>query len=320
VGRSSRPDPPVIVVCGEALIDIVISRDGARRPAPGGGPFNTARALARLEVPTAFLGHFSTDAYGRLLADRLAAEGASLALASFGPEPTTIAQANIGQDGLAQYEFVIQGTSAPNLTLESIPADLPPEVKALHLGTLGLLLEPMASSLAELVRREHGRRLIMLDPNIRPVLATDGRYRQRMQWFISQSAIVKASADDLAWLYPEIDYETAAERILGTGVRMVMITLGVAGAYGTTGKVQACVPAPPVEVVDTIGAGDAFGAAALAWLHDQNAMAPDLSLSKTQVESLLEFSCLAASLTCSRSGAEPPSRAEMRVALTDSRG
>jgi fructokinase len=310
----------LIVVCGEALIDMVTSRDGTRRPAPGGGPFNTARALARLDVPTAFLGHFSTDAYGRLLADQLTKDGASLALASFGPEPTTIAVANIGKDGLAEYEFSIQGTSAPNPTLESIPADLPPEVKALHLGTLGLLLEPMASSMAALVRREHGRRLIMLDPNIRPVLATDARYRQRLHWFIGHSTIVKASAEDLAWLYPDVDYEAAAESILYTGVRVVMVTLGATGAYGATRQVRARVPAPQVEVVDTIGAGDAFGAAALAWLDDRNCLEPELDLSNPELESLLGFSCLAASLTCTRSGAEPPSRVEMRVALTDSCG
>lgn len=309
----------MIVVCGEALIDKVISGDGTR-PAPGGGPFNTARALARLEVPTAFLGHFSTDDFGRLLADRLAADGASLALASFGPEPTTIAVANVGKDGLAEYEFHIQGTSAPNLKLEMIPAELPAEVKALHLGTLGLVLEPMASSLAELVRREHGRRLVMLDPNIRPVLATDTGYRQRVQWFIAQSTIVKASAEDLAWLYPDIDYEAAAERILNAGVRLVLVTLGAAGAYGATRDVHVCVPAVPVEVVDTIGAGDAFGAAVLAWLYDRNILEPDFKLSREDVESLLGFSCLAASLTCARSGAEPPWRAEMQAALKERRG
>src|SRR5947199_1920795 len=121
---------------------MVLSADGTRRPAPGGGPFNTARALARLGVPTAFLGHFSQDQLGRLLADRLAADGASLQLASFGPEPTTIAIAKIGKDGLAEYEFVIEGTSAPNLTRDMVPAELPSEVDALHLGTLGLVLQP----------------------------------------------------------------------------------------------------------------------------------------------------------------------------------
>src|SRR5438105_9714313 len=112
---------------------MVTGGDGTRRPTPGGGPFNPARALARLEVPTAFLGRFSTDEFGRMLADQLAADGASLALATFGPEPTTIAVANIGRDGLAEYEFFIQGTSAPNLTPQRSPAELPVVVIAVHL-------------------------------------------------------------------------------------------------------------------------------------------------------------------------------------------
>ena len=308
-----RQDRGVIVVCGEALIDMVVGDHGTRRQAPGGGPFNTARALARLRVPTAFLGHFSEDQLGRLLADRLASDGASLALASFGPEPTTIAVANIGKDGLAEYEFVIEGTSAPNLTRERIPSELPAEVNALHLGTLGLVLQPMASSLTELVQRENGSRLVMLDPNIRPVLATDPQYRARLHSLIPQSTIVKASAEDLAWLYPEIDYRAAAERILDAGVRLVLVTLGAEGAYGATRNSHLSVSAPTIQVVDTIGAGDAFGAAALAWLFDRDALDPELSLTAKDVESLLQFSCLAASLTCTRSGAEPPLRSEMRL-------
>ena len=238
----------MIVVCGEALIDMVLSAGGTRRPAPGGGPFNTARALARLGVPTAFLGHFSQDEFGRLLANRLAADGASLALATFGPEPTTTAVANIGEDGLAEYEFVIEGTSAPNLTRQMIPDELPHEVNALHLGTLGLVLQPMASSLAELVRRENASRLVMLDPNIRPVLATDPEYRPRLRSLISESTIVKASAEDLAWLYPKIDYRAAAKRILDVGVRLVLVTLGAAGAYGATRNAQLSVP--PGRIAD----------------------------------------------------------------------
>ena len=303
----------MVVVCGEALVDMVVSGDGTRRPAPGGGPFNTACALGRLGVPTAFLGHFSEDDLGRMLADRLAADGASLALATVGPEPTTIAVANIGNDGLAEYEFVIEGTSAPNLTRAMVPGELGAEVSALHLGTLGLLLQPIASSLTELVGRETGRRLIMLDPNIRPGLATDPQYRPRLHSLISQSTIVKASADDLTWLYPELDYRAAAERVLGVGVRLVLVTLGAAGAYGTTRNSQVSVPASPVQVVDTIGAGDAFGAAALAWLHDRDALDPELSLTDQDIKSLLEYSCRAASLTCSRSGAEPPWRSEMQA-------
>ena len=301
----------MIVVCGEALIDLVTTGDGARRPTPGGGPFNTARALARLEVPAAFLGHFSTDEFGRMLADQLAADGASLALATFGPEPTTIAVANIGRNGLAEYEFSIDGTSAPNLTLDMIPAELPAEVQAVHLGTLGLVLEPMASSLAALVRREHGRRLVMLDPNIRPVLATDPQYRPRLDALISQSTNVKASDADVAWLFPALPLAEAAHTLLACGPRLVVLTLGAEGAIGVTADAEVKVPAPVVEVVDTIGAGDAFGAALLAWLHDHDRLSRDLRLDRDELRQALDFACLVASLTCTRPGADPPWRAEL---------
>ena len=302
----------MIVVCGEALIDMVTTGDSTRRPTPGGGPFNTARALARLEAPAAFLGHFSTDEFGRMLADQLAADGASLALATFGPEPTTIAVANIGGDGLAEYEFLIQGTSAPNLTLDMIPAELPVEVKAVHLGTLGLVLEPMASSLAALVRREHGRRLVMLDPNIRPVLTTDPQYRSRLDSLISQSTIVKASDADLDWLFPGLDRMAAARALLARGPKMVVVTLGAKGAIGVTASAEVRVPAPVVRVVDTIGAGDAFGAALLAWLHDHGRLSRDLRLDREELRAALEFACLVASITCTRPGADPPRRAELK--------
>lgn len=302
----------MIVVCGEALIDMVTTGDSTRRPTPGGGPFNTARALARLEAPAAFLGHFSTDEFGRMLADQLAADGASLALATFGPEPTTIAVANIGGDGLAEYEFLIQGTSAPNLTLDMIPAELPVEVKAVHLGTLGLGLEPMASSLAALVRREHGRRLVMLDPNIRPILTTDPQYRPRLDSLISQSTIVKASDADLDWLFPGLDRMAAARALLARGPKMVVVTLGAKGAVGMTASAEVRVPAPAVRVVDTIGAGDAFGAALLAWLHDHGRLSRDLRLDREELRAALEFACLVASITCTRPGADPPRRAELK--------
>jgi len=302
----------VIVVCGEALIDMVTTGDSTRRPTPGGGPFNTARALARLEAPAAFLGHFSTDEFGRMLADQLAADGASLALATFGPEPTTVAVANIGRDGLAEYEFFIDGTSAPNLTLDMIPAELPVEVKAVHLGTLGLVLEPMASSLAALVRREHGRRLVMLDPNIRPVLATDPQYRPRLDSLISQSTIVKASDADLDWLFQGLDRMAAARALLARGPKMVVVTLGAKGAVGMTASAEVRVPAPAVRVVDTIGAGDAFGAALLAWLHDHGRLSRDLRLDREELRAALEFACLVASITCTRPGADPPRRAELK--------
>ena len=302
----------MIVVCGEALIDIVPAGDGTRRPIPGGGPFNTARALARLGAPTEFLGRLSTDAFGVMLAQQLKADGAGLSLVSYGPESTTLAVAELDGQGLAEYEFFVKGTSAPNLTPEMLPPALPAEVSALHIGTLGLVLEPMATTLTEMALREGDHRLLMLDPNIRSRLVTDANgYRERLDGLIARSTIVKASETDLEWLFPELDTEAGADRLLDLGARLVLVTLGAAGALAASPSGHVRVAAPEVEVVDTIGAGDAFGAAVLAWLHDHDALRADLTLDNEQLRSMLSFACLVAAITCTRVGADPPWRAEL---------
>jgi fructokinase len=304
----------MIVVCGEALIDMIDNGDGTQRPTPGGGPFNTARALARLGAPTAFLGRLSNDAFGRELAGLLSSDGASISMASCGPEPTTIAVAELDGDGIAEYQFVIDGTSAPNLTMAMLPEPLPDEVDAIHVGTLGLALEPMASTLFELVSRESGRRLIMLDPNVRPGLISDLDYRDRLESVIPLSTVVKASVADLDWLYSGLGYEAAAERMLGRGVRLVLVTLGALGAFGATAELRIRVDAPPVDVVDTIGAGDVFGAASLARLHETDRLRPDLELEADELRTLLNFACGAASVACTRVGADPPWRSDLGAA------
>jgi len=301
----------VIVVCGEALIDVIRNGDGTQRATPGGGPFNTARALARLGVPTAFLGHLSDDAFGRELAQLLVSDGASLELATIGHEKTTIAAADVDSEGLAEYQFLVEGTSAPHLTPEMVPARLSPDVTALHLGTLGMVLEPMASTLVDLVNRERGGRVVMLDPNIRPGLIPDDEYRARLQEVIAQSTIVKGSEADLAWLYPDTSYTSAVEQLLDAGVRLVVVTLGAGGAFGAQRDFHVSVDAVPVEVVDTIGAGDAFGAALLAWLYTHDALKADLGLEPADLKSALDHACLAAAITCSRPGADPPWKGEI---------
>ena len=302
----------MIVVCGEALIDMISNGDGTQQSAPGGGPFNTARALARLGVPTAFLGRLSDDVFGRELAELLKADGASLQLASVGSEPTTIAMAEVDSNGFAEYQFLVQGTSAPNLTPEMVPERFGLEVTALHFGTLGLVLEPMASTLMQLMISERGRRVVMLDPNIRIGLVPDSEYRDLLHLAISQSTIVKASEADLAWLYPGLDHEEAADRILSEGVSLVVVTLGARGAFGAHRDARLSVDAPYVEVVDTIGAGDAFGAALMAWLYDHHLLSVDLSLSPDELRAALKFACLVAALTCARAGADPPTRADLQ--------
>jgi fructokinase len=301
----------VIAVFGEALMDLV--DDGIKAAHPGGGPFNTARALARLGVPTTFIGRFSNDAFGQELTASLAADGVDLSMTSSGPEPTTIAVTKVDDNGVASYEFVVDGTSAPNLTTDMLPAVLPPEIHAMHVGTLGLLLEPIASTIARLVEQEAGRRLVMVDPNVRTALVPDGpHYRHRLAAVIARSTIVKASESDLAWLYPGMGYEAAADCILKeTNVRLVVATLGARGAFGATSKSRIQVSAPKVDVVDTIGAGDVFGAGLLAWLHDRNRLDLDLNLDSQGLHAALTFACRVASIACTRAGADAPLRAEV---------
>jgi fructokinase len=303
----------VIVVCGEALIDVIRNRDGTEHSRPGGGPFNTARALARLGVPVAFLGRLSTDASGRLLADLLAADGVNLGLASFGPEPTTRALATVGGGGVTDYEFVFDGTAAPNLTTEMLPVQLGHEIDAIHVGTLGLVFEPAASSLGGLVSRDRAGRLVMLDPNVRRGLIDDATYRDRLNELIMSSTIVKASEDDVEFLFPGTPLQEAVAAMLRAGARLVVVTLGEHGAYAAHRDLQVEVPAPHVDVVDTIGAGDAFGAGLLAWLHDHEKIAHDLSLDEAELKRAVAYACAVAAVTCTRRGADPPWKRELEL-------
>lgn len=305
----------MIVVCGEALIDLVAGVDGRLTPVPGGGPFNTARALARLGAPVAFLGRLSTDAFGRWLSATLDEDGVDLSLVSRGDEATTLAVARLDAEHGARYAFYHLGTSAPSLAPAMVPARLGRDVDALHVGSLGLVLEPMASTLIDLIRRESDQRPVMLDPNVRPALISDAdTYRSRLQSAMTLTTVVKASREDVRWLYPEVELEAAAGLMLAAGVRLVVITLGAEGAAGFSSRGRARVPAPAVDVVDTIGAGDAFGAALLAWLRQHRLLAKGLSLDGPELESALEFACRVASFTCGRAGADAPRRDELGLA------
>lgn len=292
----------MIAVAGEALMDVI--RNGAQTARPGGGPFNTARALARLGVPAAFIGRLSRDRSGVELRRCLASDGVDLSMSVVGPEPTTVALAEVDESGLASYRFDFAGTSAPNLTADMLPARLPADVRALHVGSLGLLLEPMATTISELVRRESAARVVMVDPNIREPAVDDARaYRRRLESVMGQSTIVKAAESDVAWLAPAAGVEEFAASVLrDTGARLAVVTLGARGAFGATSRTRARVAAPQVSVVDTIGAGDAFGAALLAWLHHRGLLVKELTLGRSDLEAALTFACMVASMTCARAG------------------
>jgi fructokinase len=298
----------VIVVGGEALVDLV-----DERPIPGGGPFNTAIALGRLDVPVAYLGTLSHDDYGSLLARLLAEAGVDTSLVRWSDAPTPLAVVHQDGNGGNTYSFQLAGTSFTDLPPETVPA-LPASATAIHVGTLALAIDPPAAAYETLLAREAGRRTIVLDPNVRPAVFGDqSLYRARFERLATLVDVVKLSADDAAWIYPDVELEAVLERVLGLGPRLVAITMGTDGAIAASADGRAQVPAIPVTVVDTVGAGDSFGAALLAALVDHGAL--ELESRRPLDDSLLEeavaYAVSAAAITCTRTGAVPPSRAEI---------
>lgn len=315
---SGGSDASRVAVCGEALIDLAPVPGGAAgsfRAHPGGGPLNTAVACARLGVPTAFVSRISSDGFGRLLRDHLHGSGVDTSLVVDAPEPTSLAVVSVDGGGDAEYTFYVQGTADRGLQPTDLPAALPASVVAVHLGSLSLVLEPGASAYEALIRRETGRRLLVLDPNCRPALIPDRlAYRSRLEGWVGDVDVVKASSTDVAWLYPELVPGAVAGRWHSLGAALVVITDGAAGAWATTATgVRATRQAPPVHVADTIGAGDTFGAALLCWLVEHGALDPAGlgALDAPAVSDMLGFAGRAAAVTCSRPGADPPWRGEL---------
>jgi fructokinase len=294
----------VIVVAGEALVDLV--PDGAAlRPLPGGGPYNAARAAARLGADVAFLGRISDDALGGMLRAGLAEDGVDLRYVVETTDPTTLALAHVGADGGAKYTFYVDGTSAPGLT-DTDAARVLGGVDVLCVGTLGLVFEPSAGALERLVATMAPEVLVVVDPNCRPAAVSDeGAYRARLERVLARADVVKASAEDLEWLVPGARPEEAMRTLLRPGATGV-VTLGGDGALvvpARSGARAFAVPAPRVEVVDTIGAGDAFLGALLA-----RRPAPD---DPDALREAVAFACAVAARTCERAGADPPRAVEL---------
>jgi fructokinase len=297
----------MIAVAGEALIDLV-ERDGAIQPLPGGGPFNTAIALGRLGVPTGFFGRLSSDRFGELLVGLLRESGVDDRYVLRGTAPTPVAVVHTSEGGDAVYSFHLAGTAYADLTPEDLP-ELGPEVVALHFGTLALATDPPATALEGLMRRESDRRLIMVDPNVRPdVIGDRDAYCVRFESWLSSAHLVKLSARDAEWLYPDLGPKACAQRLLSLGAQLAVVTLGPDGALAVSRVGEAHVASPPVEVVDTVGAGDAFGAGLLRrlWARDLLAAEAVALLDDAGLEDALSFACAVAALQCSRAGAVPP--------------
>ncbi|MFI5556260.1 PfkB family carbohydrate kinase [Streptomyces sp. NPDC051738] len=234
-GDQEPADQPAVVVAGDALVELAPARmaEGAAafQPRRGGSCLNVAAGLGRLRVPTALLARLSDDHFGDLLRAHLAAFGTRLTHALPASDPTTLAAVQLREDGSAASSFYANGTADRGLCSVHLAA-LPDggalsAGTALHLGSLGLLLEPLGSTLDGLIRREAGRRLVSLDPNVRPGLIPDrAAYLRRFAEWVALADVVRASGEDLAWLRPHEPYEAVAERWIASGAGLVLITFG----------------------------------------------------------------------------------------------
>jgi fructokinase len=306
----------VIVIGGEALVDLV-EDDGSLRAVAGGGPFNTAIAFGRLDVAVGFVGAISRDAYGQMLAQELADAGVDTSLVNWSDAPTPRAVVHRRRDGQHDFTFDLRGTSLVDLSPQQLPV-LPDEAWAVHVGTLALALDPPASAYEAFVDREAGRRQIIVDPNVRPAIFGDVvTYRRRFERLTQIADLVKLSEDDAAWIYPGTSVEDVLELILGLGPRVVAVTRGANGAVAGSGNRFVDVPGIPVTVADTVGAGDSFGAAFVAALVDDGAFGPQATrrADEAVLARAVRYAVAASAITCTRTGAVPPSRDEIDAQL-----
>ena len=305
----------MIVVAGESLIDLIVGADGRVEAIPGGGPYNVARTIGRLGHSVAFLGRVSTDRFGRALLDRLAADGVDGRLVQSTEAPTTLAVAELDGSGAATYHFYLDGTAAPGLDGGGLAEELPASVRALHVGTLGLVVEPMATTLEGLVARAPDDVVVMVDPNCRPSATPDpAALRSRVQRLAARADVIKVSRDDLSFLYPGTGADDALAALLDVGPSAVLMTDGDRAVRVAVDGASIDLPVPRITVVDTVGAGDAFGGAFLgSWVGRGQGRA-GLADHETLRPSV-EFAIRVASETCRRAGAEPPTAAEMGAAV-----
>ena len=296
----------MIVLAGDALVDLIVRPDGELVPVAGGGPYNAARAVARLGVPCSWIGGLSADRFGRMLEAGLLADGVSLELAQRTDLPTTLALAELDEDGTAAYRFYTEGTSAPAVFPGPLSGGVPAGTRAVLTGTLGFVLEPMATTLEAWVKGLPGDLVVMVDPNCRPSITRDPDvYRARLARVLVRADIVKASAEDLGFLRPGETAEAAVAWIGSLGPRVILVTDGARPVTLFVDGVAHRVPAPPVRVVDTVGAGDTFGGAFLACLVRGGVTRATLADQKPLLRAA-RFAVRASAIVCERAGADPP--------------
>ncbi|TPM32621.1 carbohydrate kinase [Mesorhizobium sp. B2-3-5] len=306
----------MILCCGEALIDMLprttTEGEPAFAPYVGGAVFNTAIALGRLGAPAGFFSGLSSDLFGGQFRDALGASKVSSTYAHTSPRPTTLAFVKLN-NGQATYTFYDENTAGRMLTIDDLP-QLGSEIEAMLFGAISLISEPAGSAYEEFMKREHGHRVMMLDPNIRPNFIPDkAKHLRRIRAMMAMADILKLSDEDLHWFGEAGSHEDVVRNWLDRGPKLIVVTHGSEGAVGYSKDHAVTVMPERVTVVDTVGAGDTFNAGILASLHEQGLLTKAAigGLTQDAIRKALSLGAKAAAVTVSRAGANPPWRHEI---------
>ena len=291
------------------LIDLIPGADGVRVPHVGGGPANTAKALARLGHDVQFIDGISTDEYGVAARKELLDDEVKLDLALTSDKPTCLAIISLDANGGASYEFKIDGTATFDFELKWLPDPSRYKPQVLHIGTLVTVIQPGADVLYDWAMQVAEFAPIVFDPNIRPsVMGDHDLYEAAVEKWAALSSVIKVSDDDMAWLYPGQKYQDVAQRWLNDGAALVVVTRGSNGIIGFTQDGAVEVDGAKITVADTVGAGDTVGAIIVEAMIEKGILA----LTGDVLKATLHRAAVAAGITCSRKGAQPPYKHELK--------
>jgi fructokinase len=298
-----------IWVCGEVLIDLIPGADGVRVAHVGGGPANTAKALARLGHDVQFIDGISTDEYGVAARKELLDDEVKLDLALTSDKPTCLAIVSLDANGGASYEFKIDGTATFDFNLNWLPDPSRYKPQVLHIGTLVTVIQPGADVLYDWAMQVAEFAPIVFDPNIRPsVMGDRDLYEAAVEKWAALSSVIKVSDADVAWLYPGQNYVDVAQRWINDGAALVVVTRGSQGIIGITADGAVEVDGAKITVADTVGAGDTVGAIIVESMIEKGILA----LTGDVLKATLHRAAVAAGITCSRKGAQPPYKHELK--------
>jgi len=296
-----------IWVCGEVLIDVLPTG-----PVVGGGPANTAKALARLGHDVDFIDGISTDAFGVMARKELERDGVGLALSLSSDKPTCTATVTLDAHGSASYEFLIDGTATFDFADSWLPDPERLKPSVLHIGTLVTIVEPASTVLYDWAVKTAEFAPVVFDPNVRTSVVDDRSvYRAAVEKWAQISSVIKLSDDDISWLYPDESMDEVAQRWIANGASLVVVTRGAKGIIGYTEHGFEEVAGAKVTVVDTVGAGDTVGAILVEGIVTHSV----IGLQGQVLNAVLNRAAIAAGITVSRAGAQPPRLHELVEAL-----